>query len=172
MQIYACSCVLGPSPGHRSITCRAPQAQVSMHQHPPLHHYHNPGLHITKLVPGVQGGGTPLRGPVRSIYSVPTIVIFCEGLGIATARALIEAEPSVGSLNFPLRQSVRLYYRVSAGVRLQPGQAGHLLEGVSVLPGGRWGKGCDSACCPGQRPRTWPAGLLVATRSMFKLQGR
>ena len=56
----------------------------------------------------------PLRGPVRSIYSVPTIVIFCEGLGIATARALIEAEPSVGSLNFPLRQSVRLYYRVSA----------------------------------------------------------
>lgn len=56
----------------------------------------------------------PLRGPVRSIYSVPTIIIFCEGLGIATARALIEAEPSVGSLNFPLRQAVRLYYRVSS----------------------------------------------------------
>ena len=52
---------------------------------------------------------------MRSIYSMPTIVIFCEGSGIATARALIEAEASVGSLNFPLRQSVRLYYRASPG---------------------------------------------------------
>ena len=60
----------------------------------------------------VQGGGMPLKGPIRSIYSFPTIVIFCEGLGIAAARALIEAEPAVGSLSFPLRQDVRLYYRV------------------------------------------------------------
>ena len=54
----------------------------------------------------------PLRGPVRSIYSFPTVVIFCEGLGIAGARALIEAEAAVGSLSLPLRQDVRLYYRV------------------------------------------------------------
>lgn len=66
----------------------------------------------------LQGGGLPLRGPIRAIYSYPTIVIFCEGLGIAAARALIEAEPAVGSLSFPLRQDVRLYYRVSCLLRI------------------------------------------------------
>ena len=53
-----------------------------------------------------------LRGPIRSIWVYPTLVIFCEGLGIATARSLIEADVEVGSLNLPLRQDVRMYYRV------------------------------------------------------------
>ena len=55
-----------------------------------------------------------LRGPLIAIYSFPTVVIFCEGLGIATAKALIEATAGVGGLSFPLRKDVRMYYRVRA----------------------------------------------------------
>lgn len=62
----------------------------------------------------VQGSGMNMRGPIRSIWAYPTLVIFCEGLGIATARSLIEADVEVGSLNLPLRQDVRMYYRVCA----------------------------------------------------------
>lgn len=58
-----------------------------------------------------QGTGMDLRGPIIGIYTYPTIVIFCEGLGIAAARALIEARPEVGGLNFGLRTDVRMYYR-------------------------------------------------------------
>lgn len=46
------------------------------------------------------------------MYNFPTIVIFCEGLGIAAAKALIEATAGVGGLSFPLRRDVRMYYRV------------------------------------------------------------
>ncbi len=46
------------------------------------------------------------------IFGYPTLVIFAEGRGIATARALIEAEPDVGGLSFKMRSDVRLYYRV------------------------------------------------------------
>lgn len=60
----------------------------------------------------VQGSGMDLRGPIISIYTFPTIVIFCEGRGIAAAKALVEAQPSEGGLNFPYREDVRMYYRV------------------------------------------------------------
>jgi hypothetical protein len=63
----------------------------------------------------VKGAGIDLRGPLIGIYSFSTIVIFCEGLGIATAKALIEATAGVGGLSFPLRRDVRMYYRVCAG---------------------------------------------------------
>lgn len=60
-----------------------------------------------------------LRGPIRSIWAYPTLVIFVEGLGIATARSLMEADVEVGSLNLPQRQDVRMYYRVSHAIFLQ-----------------------------------------------------
>lgn len=41
------------------------------------------------------------------------MIIFCGGKGIATAKALIEATSDVSSLNIPLRDSVRLYYKVN-----------------------------------------------------------
>ena len=53
-----------------------------------------------------------LRGPILAMYQFPTLVIFCEGQGIATAKSLIETQPSEGGLNFPYREDVRLYYRV------------------------------------------------------------
>ena len=53
-----------------------------------------------------------LRGPIRGMYRYPTIVMLCEGRGIAAARALIEAGADEGGLSLPLRQDVRLYYRV------------------------------------------------------------
>lgn len=53
-----------------------------------------------------------LRGPIIGIYNFPTIVIFCEGTGIAAAKALIEATAGSGGLSFPLRKDVRMYYRV------------------------------------------------------------
>eukprot|EP00884_Botryococcus_braunii_P014682 jgi/Botrbrau1/23214/Bobra.0041s0058.1 len=56
------------------------------------------------------GGGIDLR-EITPIFMYPTIIIFAEGHGIATARALIEAEPNAGGLNFGMRSDVRLYYR-------------------------------------------------------------
>lgn len=60
----------------------------------------------------LQGAGMDLRGPILAMYQFPTIVIFCEGQGIATAKALLETQPSEGGLNFPYREDVRMYYRV------------------------------------------------------------
>ena len=55
-----------------------------------------------------------LRRDIQGMFAYPTLVIFCEGkAGIAAAKALIEATPDSGGLNFPLRQDVRMYYRVS-----------------------------------------------------------
>lgn len=55
-----------------------------------------------------------LRSPIQGMFAYPTLVLFCEGkAGIAAAKALIEATPDSGGLNFPLRQDVRMYYRVS-----------------------------------------------------------
>lgn len=68
------------------------------------------------MVP-LQGAGMNLRGPLIGMYNFPTIVIFCEGLGIAAAKALIEATAGVGGLSFPLRRDVRLYYRVRPRVQ-------------------------------------------------------
>ena len=62
-----------------------------------------------------------LHGPLIGMYNYPTIVIFCEGLGIAAAKALIEATAGVGGLSFPLRRDVRMYYRVRGIV---PGRSG------------------------------------------------
>lgn len=59
-----------------------------------------------------QGAGLNLRTPLVSIFAFRTVIILADGAGIATAKALIEATPDVGGLNFPLRESVRLYYRV------------------------------------------------------------
>ncbi len=57
-----------------------------------------------------------LRRDIQGMFAYPTLVIFCEGkAGIAAAKALIEATPDSGGLNFPLRQDVRMYYRVSLG---------------------------------------------------------
>lgn len=41
--------------------------------------------------------------------------MFAEGRGIATARALIESGTEECGLNLPMRQDVRLYYRVRMG---------------------------------------------------------
>lgn len=59
------------------------------------------------------GSGMDLRSPIIGIFNYPTIVIFCEGDGIAAAKSLIEASPDVGGLSFPLRSDVRMYYRAS-----------------------------------------------------------
>ena len=60
----------------------------------------------------LQGAGMDLRGPILAMYQFPTLVIFCEGQGIATAKALLETQASEGGLNFPYREDVRMYYRV------------------------------------------------------------
>lgn len=60
----------------------------------------------------MQGAGLDLR-PMQSIYQYPTLIIFAEGKGIATARALIQASDDSGGLNLRFRQDIRLYYRVS-----------------------------------------------------------
>lgn len=59
-----------------------------------------------------QGGGLELRGPIAGVFAFPTVVIFVEGDGIATARALVAAASDAGGLNFPLRQTVKVYYKV------------------------------------------------------------
>lgn len=50
---------------------------------------------------------------MQSIYTFPTLIIFAEGKGIATAKALIEATSDANGLDLYFRQQVRLYYRVS-----------------------------------------------------------
>lgn len=59
-----------------------------------------------------QGYGLDLKGGIGAVFLCPTIVIFCEGQGIATARALMAATTDVGGLSFKLRTDVRMYYRV------------------------------------------------------------
>ena len=71
---------------------------------------------LTKSAPSLQGAGLNLRGNIIGAFRYRTVLIMCEGLAIATAKALIEAESSVGGLNFPLRENVVLYYRVSIGL--------------------------------------------------------
>eukprot|EP00803_Ostreobium_quekettii_P000734 evm.model.scf_636EXC.6 EVM.evm.TU.scf_636EXC.6 scf_636EXC:40187-44945(+) len=73
---------------------------------------------VYNLVEGVEvevgpfvGEGINLRGDIAGIYRYPTIVIFCEGEGIATAKALIECPSDVVSLNLPYRTDARLYYK-------------------------------------------------------------
>ncbi len=50
---------------------------------------------------------------MQSIYTFPTLIIFAEGKGIATAKALIEATSDANGLDLYFRQEVRLYYRVN-----------------------------------------------------------
>ncbi|PSC74147.1 hypothetical protein C2E20_2793 [Micractinium conductrix] len=57
------------------------------------------------------GGGLPLRGLVSAVYRFPTVVMFCEGAGIAAARALIEAGTQPAGLSLKRRTDVRMYYR-------------------------------------------------------------
>jgi len=51
---------------------------------------------------------------VRGIYTYPTVLIFAEGTGIATARAMIEAKNGYGGLALLSRADVRLYYRADS----------------------------------------------------------
>jgi hypothetical protein len=76
---------------------------------------------VTRLL---QGAGLNLRGDIIGTFRYRTILIMCEGLAIGTAKALIEADSSVGGLNFPLRENVVLYYRVSKRGGLMRRRAG------------------------------------------------
>lgn len=75
-------------------------------------------MHCPDTSASAQGAGLNLRGNIIGAFRYRTVLIMCEGLAIATARALIEAESSVGGLNFPLRENVVLYYRV--GILVSP----------------------------------------------------
>ncbi|KAJ7281231.1 hypothetical protein O6H91_Y362800 [Diphasiastrum complanatum] len=49
--------------------------------------------------------------PVMCFHQYPTLLFFASGKGIAIARSIIEArDGDFGSLNFDLRQEIRLYY--------------------------------------------------------------
>ncbi|CAM6017319.1 unnamed protein product [Sphagnum balticum] len=57
--------------------------------------------------------GLDLR-PVMFLARFPTLIIFAQGLGIAVARAIVEAKDGdIGSLNLNFRNDVRLYYTAS-----------------------------------------------------------
>jgi len=57
--------------------------------------------------------GLDLR-PVMFLAHFPTLIIFAQGLGIAVARAIVEAKDGdIGSLNLNFRNDVRLYYTAS-----------------------------------------------------------
>ncbi|GMH35445.1 hypothetical protein BSKO_03313 [Bryopsis sp. KO-2023] len=58
-----------------------------------------------------KGGGLKLRGPIFGVYRFPTVVIFCEGEGIAAARSLINATPDIVGLTVELRGDVKMYYK-------------------------------------------------------------
>ncbi len=64
------------------------------------------------LVSASQGAGINLRGPIIGAFMYRTVILMVEGPAIATAKALIEATPNAGGLNFPLRENVVMYYRV------------------------------------------------------------
>ena len=82
----------------------------------------------------LQGSGLDLRGPIQSLFAYPTLIIFCEGQGIATAKALIEATSNTGGLLFNLRSEVRMYYRVrSHAVSLPPVPAAALSSKAARL---------------------------------------
>ena len=81
-----------------------------------------------QVMSSLQGAGMNLRGPIVAMYQFPTIVIFCEGQGIATAKALLETGPAEGGLNFPYREDVRMYYRVCLQVHHM-----HSVESTSQL---------------------------------------
>ncbi len=99
--------------------------------------------------PGVQGGGIKLRGPVSGIWQYPTLVIFCEGDGIATAKALIETTPEMGGLNLNMRSDVRMYYRVSACISLFLRETKVLRETKEGKRDGKGGmKGVLDRACP------------------------
>merc|ERR1711977_730430 len=58
------------------------------------------------------GNGINLRGAIQSVYNYPTVILCAEGKGIGTAKAMIEAGMSRGSLDLCYREDVRLYYKV------------------------------------------------------------
>lgn len=62
-----------------------------------------------------KGNGINLRGPIAAIYGYPTVVMFCEGTGIATAKSIIECPTDIVSLNLLYRKNVRLYYKAPNG---------------------------------------------------------
>ncbi|RMZ56576.1 hypothetical protein APUTEX25_001423 [Auxenochlorella protothecoides] len=59
-----------------------------------------------------KGSGLDLRGSLLGIFQHPTVVIFAQGSGIATAKALLLASSDVCGLNLRMRTGEkRLYYR-------------------------------------------------------------
>lgn len=76
----------------------------------------------------MQGGGLQLRGPIAAVFRYPTVVLFCEGEGIAAAAALIEAGTDPSGLSLTRRPDVRMYYRVSP-----PASRSRRLAGSCVL---------------------------------------
>ena len=59
------------------------------------------------------GDGMDLRGPIQSVFSYPTLLLFAEGCeGIATAKAIVEGCMDRGGLDFRFREEVRLFYKV------------------------------------------------------------
>lgn len=57
------------------------------------------------------GEGMDFKGPIAGVYRYPTIVIFCEGRGIATAKSIIECSHDISSLYIQMREDVRIYYK-------------------------------------------------------------
>lgn len=59
--------------------------------------------------PFVQTSGLDLR-PILTLARFPTIVFFARGLGVAVARAIVEAiDGDSGSMNLSFRDEVRLF---------------------------------------------------------------
>ena len=85
----------------------------------------------------LQGGGLQLRGPISGVFLFPTLVIFCEGAGIAAAKALIEAGTEPCGLGLKRRTDVRMYYRVGVPPQL------------------------PACCVPAVRAAVWPAGTAT-----------
>lgn len=85
-----------------------------------------------------QGSGLDLRGSLLGIFQHPTVVIFAQGSGIATAKALLLASSDVCGLNLRMRTGEkRLYYRVGrGGYRLRP--MGHQQVEAGRAAQGTW----------------------------------
>lgn len=86
-------------------------------------------------------------------------MIFCEGEGIAAARALIEATQEMGGLNTALREDVRMYYRVGG---VGAGGAGGLLTWERMLVAGQASTRLASQGVAGQASR---GGAVRAART-------
>ncbi|GFH16608.1 predicted protein [Haematococcus lacustris] len=59
------------------------------------------------------GEGLGLKGTgIMAIFRYPKVLLFVQGRGIATARALLECSHDVPGISCHLRQEVKAYYKV------------------------------------------------------------